>query len=103
MTSTFTVGLVQMRSGLQPAANLETATRLIGEAKAAGADYVQTPEMTNIVANQARRDAGRGRAGGKRREPRRFPRRWRGSSASTCISARSPSGYRPTARPTARS
>jgi predicted amidohydrolase len=52
MTSTFTVGLVQMRSGLQPAANLETATRLIGEAKAAGADYVQTPEMTNIVANK---------------------------------------------------
>jgi len=40
---------VQMRSGLQPAANLETATRLIGEAKAAGADYVQTPEMTNVM------------------------------------------------------
>jgi predicted amidohydrolase len=38
-----------MRSGLQPAANLETATRLIGEAKAAGADYVQTPEMTNVM------------------------------------------------------
>src|SRR5262245_39542040 len=47
--ATFTVGLVQMRSGLTPAANLETAVKLIGEAKAAGADYVQTPEMTNIM------------------------------------------------------
>jgi predicted amidohydrolase len=48
-TSAFTVGLVQMRSGLDPAANLDTAARLIGEAKAAGADYVLTPEMTNIM------------------------------------------------------
>jgi predicted amidohydrolase len=50
--TTFTVGLVQMRSGLVPAANLDAATKLIREAKAAGADYVQTPEMTNIVANK---------------------------------------------------
>jgi predicted amidohydrolase len=48
-SSTFTVGLVQMRSGLDPAANLDVATRLIGEAKAGGADYVLTPEMTNIM------------------------------------------------------
>jgi predicted amidohydrolase len=48
-TSTFTVGLVQMRSGLAPAANLESAIKLIGEAKAAGADYVLTPEVTNIM------------------------------------------------------
>jgi predicted amidohydrolase len=47
--ASFTVGLVQMRSGLAPAANLETATKLIGEAKRNGADYVQTPEMTNIM------------------------------------------------------
>jgi predicted amidohydrolase len=47
--STFTVGLVQMRSGLDPVANLDTAAKLIGEAKAGGADYVQTPEMTNIM------------------------------------------------------
>jgi len=50
MSATFTVGLVQMRSGLVPAANLDAAVKLIGEAKAAGADYVQTPEMTNICA-----------------------------------------------------
>src|SRR5580704_7069754 len=47
---TFKVGLVQMRSGLDPAANLAAATRLIEEAKAGGAAYVLTPEMTNILA-----------------------------------------------------
>jgi predicted amidohydrolase len=46
---TFRVGLIQLRSGRTPRANIETALRLIGEAKAAGADYVQTPEMTNIM------------------------------------------------------
>ncbi|MCC7346480.1 MAG: carbon-nitrogen hydrolase family protein [Variibacter sp.] len=49
---TFTVGLVQMCSGLDPARNLDAAVALIGEAKANDADYVQTPEMTNIVANR---------------------------------------------------
>jgi predicted amidohydrolase len=48
-TSTFRVGLVQMRSGRTPAANIAAAAKLIGEAKSAGADYVQTPEMTNIL------------------------------------------------------
>ncbi len=42
--------MIQMRSGLSPAANVEAAVRMIGEAKSAGADYVQTPEMTNILA-----------------------------------------------------
>jgi deaminated glutathione amidase len=53
--ATFRVGLIQMRSGRTPAANLDAATKLIGEAKAGGADYVQTPEMTNIL--EAKRDA----------------------------------------------
>ena len=48
-SSTFRVGLIQMRSGRTPAANLSAATTLIGEAKRGGADYVQTPEMTNIM------------------------------------------------------
>jgi predicted amidohydrolase len=48
-TSTFTAGLIQMRSGVTPQANLDAAVKLIGEAKDAGADYVQTPEMTNIM------------------------------------------------------
>ena len=45
----FRAGLIQMRSGRTPQANLDEAIRLIGEAKAAGADYVLTPEMTNIM------------------------------------------------------
>ncbi len=53
--STFRVGLVQMRSGRLPAANFDAAAKLIQEAKSAGASYVQTPEMTNIM--EAKRDA----------------------------------------------
>jgi predicted amidohydrolase len=47
--ASFTAALVQMRSGLSPQANLDVAVRLIEQAKAGGADYVQTPEMTNIM------------------------------------------------------
>jgi deaminated glutathione amidase len=46
----FNAAMIQMRSGLDPAANLAAALKLIGEAKEAGADYVLTPEMTNILA-----------------------------------------------------
>jgi predicted amidohydrolase len=45
----FKVGLIQMRSGVDPQANLTTAARMIGEAQRAGAEYVLTPEMTNIM------------------------------------------------------
>jgi predicted amidohydrolase len=38
-----------MRSGVSPAANLDAAVALINEAAGAGADYVQTPEMTNVM------------------------------------------------------
>jgi predicted amidohydrolase len=48
----FKAAMIQMRSGITPAANIDAAVRLIGEAKSAGADYVQTPEMTNILAGQ---------------------------------------------------
>jgi predicted amidohydrolase len=51
----FRVGLIQMRSGRVPQQNIDAATRLIDEAKAAGADYVQTQEMTNIM--DVRRDS----------------------------------------------
>ncbi len=47
--STFRVGLIQMRSGRTPQANMDAAAQFIGEAKTGGADYVQTPEMTNIM------------------------------------------------------
>ena len=44
--STFTAGLVQMRSGLSPAGNLDVATRLIAQAKQSGAYYVLTSGAT---------------------------------------------------------
>ena len=47
---TFKAAMIQMRSGLNPAANIDDAVRFIGEAKSAGADYALTPEMTNILA-----------------------------------------------------
>jgi predicted amidohydrolase len=42
--------MIQMRSGLQPGVNVDAAIRQIGEAKSAGAEYVLSPEMTNILA-----------------------------------------------------
>jgi len=53
--ATLRVGLIQMRSGRSPAANIDAAAKLIAEAKAGGAHYVQTPEMTNIL--EAKREA----------------------------------------------
>ncbi len=47
--ATFKAAMIQMRSGLEPAANVAAAVALIGQAKDAGATYVQTPEMTNIM------------------------------------------------------
>jgi predicted amidohydrolase len=48
-TSTFKAAMIQMRAGLTVSANVNAAVRMIGEAKDAGAAYVQTPEMTNIM------------------------------------------------------
>ncbi len=49
LNSAFKVGLVQMRSGVDPQANLTSALSAIEAAADAGADYVLTPEMTNIM------------------------------------------------------
>jgi predicted amidohydrolase len=48
-SATFKAAMIQMRSSLDPAANVAAAVALIGQAKDAGAAYVQTPEMTNIM------------------------------------------------------
>ncbi|OXT02722.1 hypothetical protein B7H23_07525 [Notoacmeibacter marinus] len=45
----FTAACVQMRSGRDPAANLETFETMVREAAGQGADYVQTPEMTGLL------------------------------------------------------
>jgi predicted amidohydrolase len=46
----FKAAMIQMCSGLQPGDNVDSAVRYIGDAKSAGAEYVLTPEMTNILA-----------------------------------------------------
>ena len=46
MARTVRVGLVQLRSGTDPAANLATIARLVRQAADAGASYVLTPEMS---------------------------------------------------------
>jgi deaminated glutathione amidase len=47
--SKFRVGLIQTRAARSPAANVDAVAKLIGEAKESGAEYVQTPEMTNVM------------------------------------------------------
>ncbi|MBV9557752.1 MAG: carbon-nitrogen hydrolase family protein [Pseudolabrys sp.] len=54
-TSIFKAAMIQMRSGVSPEANLDAATKLITQAKAAGAHYVQTPEVTNIFESKRER------------------------------------------------
>jgi predicted amidohydrolase len=45
---TFLAGLVQLRSGGDEARNLEAATGLIRQAAARGAQFISTPEVTNL-------------------------------------------------------
>ena len=47
--TTFTAAMVQMRTGLLPEHSLEQGRQLIYEAARAGADYVQTPEVSNMM------------------------------------------------------
>jgi len=49
MSASFKAACVQMRGKRDPAENLVNAIRLIREAAKAGATYVQTPEISNIV------------------------------------------------------
>ena len=48
-TGKFKAGLVQMRSGRTPEANVTAAEALIRSAAARGAQYVQTPEVTTLM------------------------------------------------------
>ncbi len=45
----FVAACVQMRSGREPLANRDAAVAGVREAAAAGAQYIQTPEMTSLV------------------------------------------------------
>ncbi|WEX76780.1 carbon-nitrogen hydrolase family protein [Sinorhizobium numidicum] len=46
---TFKAAAVQMCSGIDPASNAEAMAKLVREAAAQGATYIQTPEMTGAV------------------------------------------------------
>lgn len=43
------VACIQMRSGVEIAANIEAACQLINQAADAGAQFIATPEMTNLI------------------------------------------------------
>ena len=45
----FTAAVLQMRSGLEPEANVAALEALVVQAVAAGANYLQSPEMTGMV------------------------------------------------------
>ena len=45
----FIAAMVQMRTGLLPEPSLEQGTKLIRQAAAQGADYVLTPEVSNMM------------------------------------------------------
>ena len=49
MSRVFTAACVQMTSGREPAENVAAAAGLIRRAKAAGADLIMTPEITNML------------------------------------------------------
>ena len=49
MTEGFTAACVQLTSGREPEDNAAAASRLIREARAAGADLIMTPETTNMI------------------------------------------------------
>ena len=46
---TFTAAMVQMRTALLPEPSLAQGTKLVREAAAQGADYVLTPEVSNMM------------------------------------------------------
>lgn len=53
MTKIRDIALIQLRSGIEPQANLETAGRLIRQAAADGARFIATPETTHLVQKDA--------------------------------------------------
>ena len=46
----FSAAMIQMRSSLTPGANIDDAVRMIGEAKAAGADGMVGGQMLDLLA-----------------------------------------------------
>lgn len=49
MSAPFTAAMIQMCTSLSPEASFRQAEALVREAAAQGADYVQTPEVSNLI------------------------------------------------------
>jgi len=49
MSTPFTVACVQLNSGREINPNIETASKLVREARRAGADFILTPENTTCI------------------------------------------------------
>ncbi|MBE7636552.1 carbon-nitrogen hydrolase family protein [Sneathiella sp. P13V-1] len=47
--SSFTAACIQLTSGTEPAENLKVTTELVEEAALSGADFISTPEVTNMM------------------------------------------------------
>lgn len=57
MTDSLTVALIQLNVGDDPATNLSTTSTFIAEAASRGAQFVLTPEATNVLTPDAERRA----------------------------------------------
>jgi predicted amidohydrolase len=68
----FRAGLVQMCSGREAERNIADACALIREAAAKGAEFIATPEMTNILDTDRERVAAIVQTEGEDRAPRAF-------------------------------
>ena len=79
--------LVQMRAGRDMARNVKDASELIREAAGAGAQFVSTPEMTNILEPDRPRLRSLAKPEAEDESVRRFSA-WRRNWASGSTSAR---------------
>ena len=55
MTTAFTAGCIQFTAGPDPEANLRQVGELIRRAREAGADFIMTPEASNLIESGKRR------------------------------------------------
>src|SRR3954471_21093269 len=49
MNAIFTVACIQLNAGREIGPNIESASRLVREARSAGADFILTPENTTCI------------------------------------------------------
>jgi deaminated glutathione amidase len=55
MSTAFTAGCIQFTAGPEPAANLRQVDELVRRAREAGADFIMTPEASNLIESGKRR------------------------------------------------